>query len=166
MSKKFSLKCFEQLDDTEHEITYTSSDYSWNFQHSNCFAVHSDCMPTSVWRQWLTPRLLNWTAKGFIRLSPRNLAPNLCSLLFFFYCVVLYDDVQYIILAISENAKAYCFLKNEEMLKQSSQDLYFFTMIHMDRASEDFQVTKHCWEHVTEFFYYLFLISVFPIQLH
>lgn len=83
-------------------------------------------MPTSVWRQWLTPRLLNWTAKGFIRLSPRNLAPNLCSLLFFFYCVVLYNDVQYIILAISENAKAYCFLKNEEMLKQSSQDLYFF----------------------------------------
>lgn len=80
-------------------------------------------VPTAVWGQWLTP---DWTTKGLIKLSPRNLAPNLFfSVGFFFYCMALYNDTQYVILAISEHAKACCLLKNEEKVKQSNRDLHF-----------------------------------------
>lgn len=51
---------------------------SCDFRHGYCFPIYFGCMPTSVSRQWL--RLSNWTAKGFIRLLPSHLAPNLFSL--------------------------------------------------------------------------------------
>lgn len=69
-----------------------------------------------------TPEL---DSKGIHKALTQELGTKFVFSVVFFYCMVLYNDIQYIILAISENAKAYYLLKDEEKLKQSNQDLYF-----------------------------------------
>lgn len=80
-------------------------------------------VPSAVWRQWLTPEL---DSKGIDKALTQELGTKFVFLCcFFFYCMALYNDTQYVILAISEHAKACCLLKNEEKVKQSNWDLHF-----------------------------------------